>query len=202
MIYSGHATMKYVSRMLHQPDATNRILDSVRSGSADLIFVYRHPLDSLLTNWVWWRTYLLENRSILGISDVYKSASDLCADLNQNLSEFQAFASGDREFFARAPGPPFLSFAEFVEETELFLEAATLPLRLEDFAADPLAEFLRIADAMSVELVLSRLRVVPPRATPYGHLAVRDSVPRFGDFIENVDALTKNRVERLGYSLG
>jgi hypothetical protein len=202
MIYSGHATMKYVSRMQYQPDAANRILESVRLGSADLIFVYRHPLDSLLTNWVWWRTYIRENRSILGIPDVYKNTSDLCADLNQNFSEFEAFANGDPKFFAGAPGPPFLSFAEFVEETELHLNAATLPLRLEDFATDPLTGFLRIAGAMSVELVLSRLRVPPPRATPYRHLTVRDRVPRFRDFIQDVDVLTKSRVERLGYRLG
>ena len=99
-------------------------------------------------------------------------------------------------------GRPFLSFAEFVEETELYLDVATLPLRLEDFATDPLAGFLRIAGVMSVELVLSRLRVAPPRAMPYGHLTVRDSVPRFRDFIERVDALTKRRVEMLGYRLG
>ncbi len=202
MIYGGHATMKYVSRMQYQPDAANRILASVRSGSADLIFVYRHPLDSLLTNWVLWRTYLRENRSILGIHDVYKETGDFCTDLSQNFSEFVAFACGDLKFFAGVPGPPFLSFAEFVEETELYLDVATLPLRLEDFATDPLAGFLRIADVMSVKLVLSRLRVAPPRATPYGHLTVRDSVPRFRDFIERVDALTKRRVEMLGYRLG
>ncbi len=202
MIYSGHATLKYVSRMQYQPDAANRILESVRSGSADLIFIYRHPLDSLLTNWVWWRTYLRENRSVLGIPDVYKDTSDLCADLNQNFSEFEAFACGDLKFFAGAPGPRFLSFAEFVEETELHLRAATLPLRLEDFATDPLAGFLRIASVMSVKLVLNRLQVAPARATPYGHLTVRDSVPRFRDFIERVDALTKRRVEMLGYRLG
>jgi hypothetical protein len=202
MIYSGHASMRYARRMLYQPDATHGILGSVRSGSSDLIFVYRHPLDSLLTNWVWWRTYLRENRSILGISDVYKSFRDLCEDLSQNFSEFVAFANGDPKFFADSPGPPFLSFGEFVEETELFLQAATLPLRLEDFATDPLAGFIRIAGVMSVEVVLSRLRVAPPRTTPYGHLAVRDSVPQLRDFIEKVDALTKRRIERLGYYLG
>ena len=107
MIYSGHATMKYVSRMQYQPDVANRILESVRSGSADLIFIYRHPLDSLLTNWVWWRTYLRENRSILGIPDVYKDTSEFCADLSQNFSESEAFACGDLKFFAGAPRPPF-----------------------------------------------------------------------------------------------
>ena len=62
MIYSGHATIRHVSlaiRML--PAVTSRVLEAVRSGFADLIFIYRHPLDSLLTNWIWWRTYLRDN---------------------------------------------------------------------------------------------------------------------------------------------
>ena len=50
MIYSGHATIKRVSRAQHVPEETSRILESVKAGSADLIFVYRHPLDSLLSN--------------------------------------------------------------------------------------------------------------------------------------------------------
>ena len=73
MIYSGHATMRHVSRLQYLPDVTMRIFDAVRLGYADLIFVYRHPLDSLLTNWVWWRTHIRENRMIDGISEVYKS---------------------------------------------------------------------------------------------------------------------------------
>ena len=64
MIYSGHATMRHVSRLQTLPAVTSRILEAVRSGFADLIFVYRHPLDSLLTNWVWWRTYIRDNNVI------------------------------------------------------------------------------------------------------------------------------------------
>jgi len=51
MIYVGHATMKYLSRAQAPPTVTSRILQAVKSRSADLIFIYRHPLDSLLTNW-------------------------------------------------------------------------------------------------------------------------------------------------------
>src|SRR5579864_2480059 len=61
MIYSGHATTRYVSRFQALPAVTNLILAAVRSGFADLIFVYRHPFDSLLTNWIWWRTFIRDN---------------------------------------------------------------------------------------------------------------------------------------------
>jgi hypothetical protein len=54
MIYSGHATMKHFSRGQHSPAVMGGVLEAIRSGFADLIFVYRHPLDSLLTNWIWW----------------------------------------------------------------------------------------------------------------------------------------------------
>jgi hypothetical protein len=201
MIYSGHATIRHVSRLQHPPDETARMLASVRSGSAELIFVYRHPIDSLLTNWVWWRTYLRENKMIAGISDVYPTTEALCADLERNFLEFKAFADGDADFFSGSPGSCFLSFAEFVEETELYLRAATLAVRLEDFAIDPLKEFLKIVQVMSVNLDLSRLRVARPRTKPFGHLGVKEKVPQFRNFIDGLDASTKRRIENIGYSL-
>ena len=201
MIYSSHATMKYVSRGQWPPAATSRILEAVRLGFADLIFVYRHPLDSLLTNWIWWRTYIRDKRSIAGISQVYKNRDDLCADLEQNFSEFQSFAEGDPDFFAAPSGPRFLSFPEFVEETELWFQSAPLTLRLEDFMIDPLKEFSKIVEVMKVDLDLSRLRIAPPRTEPYRYLAVKEKVPRFGDFIHGLDAATRRRIENMGYKL-
>jgi hypothetical protein len=201
MIYSGHATMRYVSRAQELPAAMRRILEAVGSGFANLIFVYRHPLDSLLTNWIWWRTYIRDNRSISGISQVYENTDDLCADLEQNFFEFNAFAEGDPDFFTGVSGPRFLSFAEFVEETELHLQSATLPLRLEDFMIDPFKEFSKIVEVMSADLDLSRLCVAPPKTKPYGYLAVKDKVPRFGDFIAGLSAETKGRIGKIGYDL-
>jgi len=202
MIYSGHATMRHVSRAQSSPEVTSSILESVRSGFADLIFIYRHPLDSVLTNWVWWRTYMnIRDDRISGISGLYKNADDLCADLEQNFSEFKAFAEGDPDFFAALPGRRFLSFPEFVEETALHLPSATLTLRLEDFMIDARKEFSRIVDVMSVDLDLSRLRVAPPRTEPYRYLAVKEKVPRFRNFINELDAATKGRIEKIGYEL-
>jgi hypothetical protein len=203
MIYSGHATIKYVSGGQALPAVTSRILEAVKSGFADLIFLYRHPLDSLLTNWITisaaenWR----DGSKIFSISQVYKNADELCAGLEQNFSEFKAFADGDHAFWKASPGLRFLSFPEFVEETEIYLQTATLTLRFEDFTINPLKEFSKIAEVMSVNLDLSRLRVVPPRTKPYGYLAVKERVPRFRNFINELDAETKRRIEQMGYSL-
>jgi len=201
MIYSGHATMKYISRDQARPEVMSRVLDAARSGFADVIFLCRHPLDSLLTNWVWWRTYLRDNRWIVGISQVYQTTDDLCADLERNFLEFKAFAEGDPSFFARAPGPPFLSFAEFVEETELHLQAATLRLRLEDFMVNPLQEFSKIVEVMSLELDLTRLSIAPPITKPYGYLAVQERSTQFRNFIDGLSAETNRRIENIGYNL-
>jgi hypothetical protein len=200
MIYSGHATMRHTSGGQESPAVTSRVLEAVRSGFADLIFVYRHPLDSLLTNWLWWSTISRGKMNYLfSVSEAYKNTDDLCADLEQNFCEFQAFAEGDPDFFASVPGPRFLSFREFVEETELFLQAATLSLRLEDFMIDPLKEFSKIVEVMSVDVDLSRLRVAPPTTKPYRHLAVKEKVSRFRNFINELDAETKRRIEKIGY---
>ncbi len=200
MIYSGHATIRYVSRQQEVPEVTRCILEAVRLGFADLIFVYRHPIDSLLTNWVWWRTYIRYNKMITGITEIYKNIDDLCADLGQNFSEFMAFAEGSPSFFE--PGLSFLSFPEFVEETLLYLQFATLTLRLEDFTIDPLKEFSKIVEVMSVDLDLRHLHVAPPRTKPYGYLTVKEKLPLFRNFINELNAETKRGIEKIGYNVG
>jgi len=202
MIYCHHATIRHVCPFQALPAVTNRILEGVKSGFADLIFIYRHPLDSLLTNWTWWRAYIRGNIGVAGISEVYKNTDGLCADLEQNFLEFKSFAEGDPGFFATVPGPRFLSFPEFVEETELYLESATLPLRLEDFVIDPLKEFSKIVNLMSVDVDLTGLHLPPPKTKSYRYLAVKEKVPRFRDFINGLDAETKRRIERIGYKMG
>jgi hypothetical protein len=201
MIYSGHATMRHASRAQESPAFTAQMLESVRSRFADLIFVYRHPLDSLLTNWIWWRTFIRHKIMIVGISQIYTNTDDLCRDLELNFLEFKAFADGDPGFFATLPGPRFLSFPEFTEETVLFHQSASLSLRLEDFGIDPLKELAKIAQLMSVDLDLSRLRVVPPKSKPYRHLAVAEKVPQFRNYIDGLDAQTKKRIETIGYKM-
>lgn len=202
MIYSGHATLKYASRFQVVPEYTARIVEAVRLGIADSIFIYRHPLDSLLTNWLFWRTYMRKKRWIWGISQVYSNTGDLCADLETNFDDFRAFAEGDPAFFAQAPGPRVLSFAEFVEETELHVQSATLSLRLEDFMVDPAEEFLRMTRVMSVEVCANGRSIDVPRTSAYRWRAVKEGVPRFGAFVADLDAETRRRIARLGYSTG
>ena len=72
------------------------------------------------------------------------------------------FAEGDPSFFAASPGPPFLSFPQYVEETELYLQSPALAIRFEDCFIDPSKEFAKVARVMSVDLDLSRAQVLPP----------------------------------------
>jgi hypothetical protein len=201
MIYTGHATMKYASRGQRLPDVTRRIMEAVRSRYADLIFVYRHPVDSLITNWLWWRTYLREKRFIGSIRDVYKTTDELCAALQQDFQEFQAFAEGDAAFFAPTRGPRFLSFSEFVEETELFIGSSTLSLRLEDFMTDVRTEFLKITEVMSASVDPSTLSLPAPRAKRYGYLLVQEGAPQLKTFIDSLDSETRKRIGKIGYSI-
>jgi hypothetical protein len=124
--------------------------------------------------------------------------------------EFEAFAKGDAKFFAAAPdegfrdsqstkGHRFLSFLEFVEETELHLRSPTLALRLEDFMIDPLNGLSKIVSLMSVDLDSNRLRVAPPQTKVYRYLTVKEKVPRFKNFIDGLNAETKQRIKKIGY---
>ena len=138
---------------------------------------------------------------IRGLSFFYENRDNLCADLEQNFSEFEAFAAGDPSFYRRLKGLRFLSFREFVEETELHLASASLPLRLEDFIIDPAREFSKIAELMSVKFDSTRFCGFRPRTKPYGYLAAEANVPQFRRFIAELDDLTKRRIEKSGYSV-
>jgi len=199
MIYWGHATVRYPCGKQAVPEVTSRVFEAARAGIADVIFVYRHPLDSLMTEWVLWRTFLRHKILVYGVSTPYKTTGDFCEDLDKNFAEFKAFAEGDPSFFAAFPGPPFLSFRQYVEETELYLQSPALAIRFEDCYADPLKEFTKIARVMSVDLDLSRVRVPPPRTEKYRFLTVKEKVPRFRDFVDGLDAETKRRIEKMGY---
>lgn len=201
MIYSGHATVKYASRAQATPEVTSLIAEAVRLGYADLVFLYRHPLDSLLTNWVFWSTQIRGDPGTF-VSFAYRDTDDFCADLERDFATFAAFADGDPAFFASIPGPPFLSFAEFVEETELHLQSATLTLKFEDFMIDPAREFSKIAEVMGVSFDSSRVHVAPPHTKPYRCLDVKEKVPQFRDFVQGLDAETKRRIEKIGYNVG
>ncbi len=202
MIYSGHATLRHPSRAQERPELMQHVLHSARCGFADVIFIYRHPLDSLLTNWVWWRNFLRDRRMITGIAQIYPDDTALCADLEQDFASFKAFADGDPGFFSASPGPPFLSFSQFVEETSLFIRAASLSVRLEEFSVDAPGQFLRVAHTMSAEVDLECTQVSPPRSQPYRHRCIAERVARFRDYIEHIDPQSRALIEAMGYDCG
>ena len=201
MIYYGHATLRHPSRHQAVPEVTSRIFEAVKARIADVIFVYRHPLDALLSNWVWWESVLRDHKFVWGINTTFKSTDDFCDDLERSFADFKAFAEGDPVFFASSPGPPFLSFRQYVEETELYLQSPALPIRFEDCFVDPSKEFAKVARVMSVDLDLSRAQVLPPRTERYRYLAVREKVPRFRDYVDGLDAETRRRIEKIGYNV-
>jgi hypothetical protein len=204
MIYSGHMTLRYVSTGFNPPEFGNRIVASVRSGAGKMIFIYRHPLDSLLTNWVWWRSYV---RATAGgpepggfISNSFHRLDELCATIEREWASFEAFAMGDSAFFADLPGARFLSFAEFVEESVLLFEQATLRLPFEAFMTNPYAAFLKVIDVISPEMRLSyKMHIRRPRSHPGTHLFVMKNVPCFNEFVNSVNPETKRLMLKLGY---
>ena len=204
MIYSGHMTLRYVSTGFNPPEFGNRIVASVRSGAGKMIFIYRHPLDSLLTNWVWWRSHVRAGagRQEQGavISNSFRSLNALCETVEREWASFEAFAMGDPAFFAELPGARFLSFAEYVEESVLLFEQATLPLQLEGFTTNPYAAFLRVIDVISPGTRLNcTMYIRRPESKPGTHLFVMKNVPRFNEFVNRISPETRRLMLKLGY---
>jgi hypothetical protein len=199
MIYSGHMTLKYSSSEQQPPDFGNRIVESVRSGAGRLILIYRHPLDSLLANWVWWRSFLLGRDLGASISSSFQSLEQLAEFIDREWSSLEAFALGDASFYGSS-GYRFLSFSEFVEESVLLFDQASLRLRFEELKVNPYKAFVRLVDVISPEMRVSpSLHIQRPNAKPGAYLFVMKTVPRFEAFVNRLSPETKLRMAKLGY---
>jgi len=199
MIYSGRMTLKYPSSEQNSPDVGNRIVQLVSSGTARLIFIYRHPLDSLLANWVWWRSFLFRRDRGVSISSSFQSLQQLSEFVDREWGSLEAFALGDASFYGSS-GYRFLSLSEFVEESVLLFERATLNVRFEELAVNPYRAFVRLADVISPEMhVRPSLHIQRPNAKPGAYSFVMKTVPRFEAFVNRLSPETKLLMMKLGY---
>jgi hypothetical protein len=78
MVFSGHATIKYSSIGQAPPEITNSLIKLAQSRAADLIFICRHPVDSLLTNWIWGLQMNSGSTTRAYVSQIYKNIDGLC----------------------------------------------------------------------------------------------------------------------------
>lgn len=158
IIWSGHTTIIHDQIAGHEPAALGRsILKLAEEGQAEIIFIHRHPLDSLLTNWTWWREFLAKKKMISGIVAKYPNNEEFFKDVASNFHELTLFADGSRDFMRlySEEQTNFFSLHQFIVETAAFVNHKHVhSFRFEDFISEPNEQFSRL------------LKIIDPIATP------------------------------------
>jgi len=203
-IFSGHATLMYdYERAGFTPPAFGRaLLERAAAGLINVIFIYRHPLDSLLSNWIWWRRWAMTS----GIAESYKSEEEFHRDLNDNFYEFSLFCGGSKDFTRIVEGtdakPTFMSLLEFVHETELFLSSPNVHcFRFEDFKTDAVREFKRLVSILAPDLTPKSDNVPLPKSLANRYELAKENVSPFGAFMASLPRDVTKRINALGYSV-
>lgn len=206
VIWSGHTTVQKPVVAGHAgSDYGQSILDLGRNGLANIVFLYRHPLDSAISNWVWWRTLLEQKRYIMGIGERYKTDDELFADLRANFYEFALFCTGSIDFMKLygAPYPPFFSLTDFVSETAYFLNCDFVhKFRFEDFLADPRAQFSRFMNIVDPSAQLSLEDLAEPKAAKKSkYVLAMEQVSEFKQLMDTLPRQLRADIRKMGYDL-
>jgi len=157
------------------------IPDSLARSQSMLISVVRHPIDCLISNWIWFFNLVKDHSPYTSIADSTFSNDSILADfISTHFSSLQSFVNGDLlervfdflDFGScidhRLRGPCFLSFPTFLEEMKAGVNAAHLSFKFESFsdALDPsLIKFYSSLGLDHDEILLDGIE--PPKAEPY-----------------------------------
>jgi len=206
LILSGHVTSIYETALCGAPAFGRELLSRAAAGLINLIFLYRHPLDSLLTNWAWFRDYLGTGKMTSGIDGAYKAEEKFHRDLNDNIYEFSLFCGGSKDFARIVKGPDanwaFLSLVEFINETEIVVSSPNVHcFRLEDFKSNAAREFKRLLSIVAPDLAPKLDGVPSPRSLSSRYQSAKQNVNSFRSLIGSLPAHIARRLEAMGYSV-
>jgi hypothetical protein len=104
------------------PEQTRELLlCPMREGFHCILFVTRHPVDSLFSNWAWWRRFCdtgIQHQG--GVKEVFGGNRGLIEDIRSNLPAFLKFMAEGRVPSLPndlAEGNRFLSFEQMLDES-------------------------------------------------------------------------------------
>ncbi|MCW5701031.1 MAG: hypothetical protein KIT82_00385 [Bradyrhizobium sp.] len=205
IIWSGHTTVIHDQVAGHEPAALGRsVLKLAEEGAADIIFIHRHPLDSLLTNWTWWREFLAKKKMISGIVGKYSTQEEFFKDVANNFDELALFADGSKDFMRlySEEHTHFFSLRQFVVETAAFVNHESVhSFRFEDFISEPNEQFSRIMRIIDPLAISGKIDVPKPRAEKNRYIEVCKHVPAFKNLVESLPRDVKLQINELGYQM-
>ena len=118
----------------------------MQKGYHQVIFMLRHPLDTLFSNFFWWHHCLsIKNSHSLGISSLYRNLDDFIEFLEINIQDFENFIYTGEITPGNNGFGKFLTFSEFLIETINWMQLNNVHVfKFEDFLVDYDAQIERL----------------------------------------------------------
>jgi hypothetical protein len=207
LICSGHATLRHESSFQMAPEQTEALLlGPLHDGYHRILFVLRHPVDSLFSNWAWWRRFCETGVQHKGaVKEVFGGNPGLIDDIRAHIPAFLSFMA--EGCVPSKPGGPaehlrFLSFEQMLEESLAWMDVpGVVSLRFEEVHAH--------LDSVSDTLtgLLSRrpwgsLVLEPPVSAAFNYRQIIKDHPDIQSLVSaGIGREGSEKLARMGYSL-
>lgn len=207
MICSGHATLKYESSFQVEPGkAFENLIRPLHDGFHNIVFVRRHPVDSLFSNWAWWRRFCDTGIPHGGaVKEVFGGNQGLIEDIRSNIPAFLKFMT-EGCVPSRQNDPAersvFLSFEQMLDETLAWMDVpGVVPISFEDIHENLDA----LSDTMT-NLLARRpwgaLVLEPPRSSAFNYRQIFNDHKDIQSLVcAGIGRESSDKMARMGYCL-
>lgn len=206
-ICSGHATLRHVSSFQMEPNETEkRLILPLRQGHHNILFILRHPFDSLFSNWAWWRRYcesqVLHKQAVVG---VFGGNDGLAEDIRLHRDAFIAFLTEGKVPALNGrveTREHFLSLDAILEESMLWLGIEHVKsLRFEQVHEDPEAVARTISETI-FRPGTSNLSLTVPKSNSFNFRTVFQEYPDIASLVKShCSRAAIEKISSLGYEI-
>lgn len=161
-----------------------------------LISVVRHPVDCLISNWIWFFNLLKDNTPYTSIANsAFSEDSTLAEFISTHISSLEQFANGSTlehvfEFLDydnchdhRLRGPCFLSFSTLLEEMKVGSNLAHFTFEFESFSHSLSSSLSQFYSSLGLDPnLIDTSFIQPPKAQAYRYkslLILSEPLKRF-----------------------
>lgn len=175
------------------PTHTEKVLESYKKREINIIMIYRHPLDSLITNFVWFFDF--SYRRV--VTNRFDSIEELRAFLHANLSAFKVFVENGKT----PSGVIWVRFKDFLDELIYFRGKIDCQFRYENFFDDKHQELERFYCSLGAnKQELSFSKIALPRSHPFRYRAlIGGRSDRLAHYLLDIEAYFGGELGSLGY---
>ncbi|OAH08972.1 hypothetical protein pfor_3c0292 [Rhodobacteraceae bacterium SB2] len=220
VICSGHATLKNPSSFQMAPDQTHELLlCPLHDGFHSILFITRHPVDALFSNWAWWRRFCDTGMPHNGaVKQVFGNNRGLIEDIQSNKTAFLKFMAEGRvpwpqsyssskigsifRDYKKSGCDKFLSFEQMLDESLAWMDIpGVVSLKFED-----IHEHLETVSDTITNLLTRRpwgsLTLELPLSTAFNYRQIFEDYPEIQSLVcSEISVEGYDKLLQMGYNV-